>query len=225
MRFLLLLSYSVIVLSSPAQAQKTRNLAWYTPSSCTTSKINGLAFGLLTGCLRDPNEDYLQVINGLDLEIFGTGFLLPLAGGYDASGNGFFYKGWEQEETDTVCVFYTIVNGLAVSSGGIAGDDVKVNGINIAGLYTMTGKVNGICIGGLLRNINRFVNGVCIGGLFRNESIQTNGIQIGGFFNASKRIRGVQIGLINQTKDLKGVQIGLWNTCGRRSLPLLNFQF
>ena len=214
----------VLFAQNSMQAQKIKNGAWYTPSSCAVREINGLAIGLFTGCLKEQVEDR-QVINGLDIEILGSGFIFPLAGGYDATGNAFFYKGWEQVEVDTVVVFKTIINGLSLAGIGLAGENLRVNGISVAGLFSMTGKVNGLALGGFLTVKHRMVNGISIGGYFRNESIQIKGIQIGGFFNAAKRVRGVQIGLYNRTKSLKGVQIGLWNKSEKRALPFLNVQF
>jgi hypothetical protein len=31
--------------------------------------------------------------------------------------------------------------------------------------------------------------------------------------------------MFNKTLDLRGIQIGLWNKNGKRSLPLINWQF
>jgi hypothetical protein len=37
--------------------------------------------------------------------------------------------------------------------------------------------------------------------------------------------KGVQVALYNKSMDFRGVQLGLWNVNGRRSLPLINWQF
>lgn len=183
------------------------------------------------------NDAHQQTINGLDVEI-GPGILIPLAGGCEGCGNGFFNNGSEQVEVDTLPIFRTVINGMVLSPGGIFGETVKVNGINISGVTTMTGEVNGITIGGFLGNMNRFVNGVSIGGL-GNESIQTNGLQIActvaitkrmrglqiSLYNRAKNLKGLQIGFVNKSQKMKGVQIGLWNKSDKRALPFLNFQF
>lgn len=210
----------VLLFATAVQAQKSRNIIWYTPSC--VPEINGLAIGLVSGCFNDMNRK--TTINGIDLEIFGVGSVLLLAGGGN-NNNTFLEQGWEQVEADTVPVYRNIVNGIAISGGGLAGEAVRMNGINVGGIFTMTGKTNGISIGGIFINMNRFINGLSFGGLIANQSIQVNGIQIGGLFNASKRVRGLQIGIYNRAESLKGVQIGLWNRNSKRGLPFLNMQY
>ncbi len=230
--FCFLFVFNVLV---SVRAQSTRNLAWFVPS-CKVERINGLALGAWTGCMNKGAPQ--QVINGLDVEI-GLGFLMPLAGFCEGCSNGFFNNGSEQVEVDTLPIFRTVVNGMVLSPGGVFDETIKVNGINISGISTMTGEVNGITIGGFFRNMNHFVNGASIGGVLLGESIQINGLQLGvigtdtkrmrglqiSLFTRAKYLKGVQIGLVNKSQKMKGVQIGLWNKSDKRALPFLNFQF
>jgi len=237
MRQLLALFFLSLHITS-AKGQETRNAVWYIPSSCSTSKINGLAIGPLSGCLKDNGYDRKQIINGIDIEIFGFGFFLPLAPG------PIILK-------DTITLLQ-IVNGCVISPGGYGGMNAAINGLNLSGIGTLTGKTNGLSTGFFFR-MNSRVNGVSVGGIFGNETIETNGIQIGGLnseaiklrglqigvytksestnglqiglFNYARSMKGLQIGLFNYAKDAKGLQIGLFNKIGKRLVPFLNFQF
>ncbi len=209
----------------PLSAQRTRNVAWFTPSSCSTSRINGLALGLLSGCFEDG--DYPQTINGMDIELFGVGFFLPLAGG----------NGSVEADTTLVTPMQT-VNGVVISPGGFGGFGAVVNGLNLSGIYSVIQQTNGLSTGLIFCDHKR-VNGVVVGGIFGNDSDLTNGVQIGGLASISKKmnglqiaiinrtnfLKGVQIGLINRAKKMKGLQIGFINMSGNRTLPFLNLQF
>ena len=175
-------------LISPAYGQinKDRNIIWYIPSSDT--RINGISF-----------------------EIIGLGLLLPIVPSsliYDEDEE--FYK--DKNNMDSLVNSYSfpkyLINGLAISPGGVAGYDLYLNGVNLSGLNTLTGKMNGVSLC-LMFNISGVVNGVSIGGI-GNNSIQTKGLQIGVF---------------NKTKRLRGFQMGLWNVNNKRSLPLINWNF
>jgi hypothetical protein len=100
------------------------------------------------------------------------------------------------------------INGISLSTAGLAGQDVKINGLNLSGFSTLTGKTNGVSES-ILININGVVNGVSTGGLI-NNTIQT---------------KGLQIGMFNITKRLRGIQIGLWNVNEKRKLPIINWNF
>lgn len=89
-----------------ANGQKTRNIAWFIPSTCSTSKINGLAIGALSGCFKEGGYDRKQVINGLDIEIIGGGFFVPLAPG-------------PINYNDTIKVAGHVVNGCVISPAGL----------------------------------------------------------------------------------------------------------
>lgn len=208
--FLCFLFVATALVSVQAQPQRTRSGAWYFREGCSNTKVNGLGIALISGGYCDLGNR--QVTNGIHLDIIGRGILPPI-----------IYTTYEELEVflDTLLVMQQI-NGLAISPGGLAFLGTVVNGINLSGLNTMTGKTNGISTG-LILCYNLRVNGIAVGGINFSEK-EMNGLQIGGW-NKATNLRGLQIGLFNRTKNLKGVQIGLWNKSGKRALPLLNFQF
>ena len=206
----ILLVFLGSISSAYGQINKERNIFWYIPSPDT--RINGIAIGPMIQSLElDFDTNLNTVVNGISFEIIGLGLLLPIAPSspiYDEDDE--FYK--DKNNLDSLVKSYShpkyLINGLAISPGGVAGYDVYVNGLNLSGLNTFTGKMNGVSLC-LMFNISGVVNGVSIGGI-GNNSIQTKGLQIGVF---------------NKTKRLRGFQIGLWNVNNKRSLPLINWNF
>lgn len=208
--------------TSVAQAQKAKNGAWYIPSG--VPRINGLAIGLNTEC-SDGHTLKRQVINGIDLELVGSRILPPIFMPMEL---------WEVYEDGHIKPYWQ-VNGLGISTFGMGGLEMGINGINISGLNALTSRTNGLAVAAL-SSVNQRLNGVSIS--FFNGAIITRGVQLGvvngsaqmsglqiGATNGTTKMRGVQIGLFNNADNLKGLQIGLWNRNGKRSLPLLNFQF
>jgi hypothetical protein len=227
-----------LFLSVSVHAQSKKYGAWYFQEGCSKTTVNGLGLAIISGGYCE--QDSRQVTNGIQFDILGRGIIPPI-----------IYTTLEEMEVyqDRLRVMQK-VNGLAVSPGGLAFMGTLVNGVNLFGISTMCGKVNGISAGGLL-SYNLWTNGISIS-LINGVHNKMNGLQIGGTstagdingvqiagvssaermhglqigaVNITEKHRGVQIGLFNKAKDLKGVQIGLWNKCGKRSLPFLNFQF
>ncbi len=203
-----------LFLAETIQAQRTRNVAWYIPSSCATNRINGLAIGPICGAFQCDGSDVpeSQCVNGIQLELLGQGFVPPIL--------YFNYEAWEAYLGDVP--FEHKINGIVISLGGYAGLGKVVNGINLSGLNTETSRINGLSTG-LIFCFNQRVNGISIGGI--NLTDTTNGVQVGLLNTSENKLNGLQIGLFNKAKNLKGVQIGLWNKSDKRALPLLNFQF
>ena len=85
---------------------------------------------------------------------------------------------------------------------------MQIKGLNITGLITVIDEIRGVSLSGI-NNFCYLLKGISIA-LFRYRDTVAN---------------GVQIGLINKATNLHGVQIGLWNSNGRRSLPIINWQF
>jgi len=209
MKRLLILFLVFVSIQTHGQIRKNRPLFWVTPSIDT--RINGLASGFIINSMKDVDSSLTTEINGLNIELIGVGLFLPLAPSSpiyfeDAS---FYY---DSENVDSIVDSYDFaryrINGVSFSFGGLGGHDINVNGINLSGINTLTGKTNGLsaCI---LINITGVANGVTIGGLI-NNTIQT---------------KGLQIGLLNKTIKLRGFQIGLWNENEKRSFPLINWNF
>lgn len=191
------------------QNNHNRLIIWYIPSSNT--KIEGIAGGLAINRLINSSLVSKTIVNGISIEFIGLGIFMPLSPNHPLYKNDeSFYQ--NSKNIDSLVNSYGLanysINGISLSTVGLAGQDVKINGVNLSGLNTLTGKINGLSAS-ILININGVVNGVSIGGLI-NNTIQT---------------KGLQIGILNKTKRLRGIQIGLWNVNGKRKLPIINWDF
>ena len=191
------------------QNNHNRHIIWYLPS--LNSRIEGIAAGLAINSFKKSSSVSTTIVNGISIELIGFGIFMPLTSNHPLYNKGeSFYQ--NSENMDSLVNSYRLakysINGISLSSAGIAGKDVKINGVNLSGLNTLTGKTNGLLASTLI-NINGVVNGVSIGGLI-NNTIQT---------------KGLQIGIFNKTKRLRGIQIGLWNVNEKRKLPIINWNF
>jgi len=147
------------------------------------------------------NLPYTKTTNGINVQLFGTGFtalLNPTEFSYEAMFNE--ENGWMQNRNT---IPKAVHNGLLISLFG-----------------TLTPVSNGIMLGGF-SSAGNLMNGLSINGL-QNKYTTANGICI-ALINQCYELNGIQIGLINRSTKLKGLQIGLWNINGQRKLPLINF--
>lgn len=175
--------------------KKTRNIFGFIPNK-NTKQINGVSIGL---CLNP--YDSLK-INGLNIEVLGGWLVSPQLLDEKTSFNDttkmnqVYYKKYTQ-----------VINGITVAS--IAGfNNAQVNGATVSFFYNCANEVNGISVS-FLGNTNQFFNG----------------IELALLTNEASRGRGIQISLINKCYNFRGIQLGLWNKNGKRSLPLINWQF
>ena len=168
-----------------------------------------------------------QVVNNFSLNIFG---------GYTAGTNGLEIGGLFNIDKKEVKYFQAA--GLFNSVGGeVKGFQVaginnlvqdSVEGMQAAGINNfVTGKMSGFQVAGIYNHVSDSVKGVQIAGIgnFSNEKV--SGVQIAGISNISNRgMNGLQIaGVVNYTKKLRGVQIGLINiadTSAGYSIGLIN---
>lgn len=88
----------------------------------------------------------------------------------------------------------------------------KVKGVQAAGLLNLVrDSVSGVQAAGLA-NLNRGpVSGVQAAGLLNLSHGPVNGVQVAGLYNYTRRLHGVQIGLINVADTSSGYSIGLVN--------------
>jgi len=194
-----------LTIQANGQIIKNKSIVGFLPA--INSRINGLALGLAIESLND-NDTSLTFVNGISIEIIGFGILLPLSPSSPVYlEKESFYE--DDYNLDSIVNSYDStnykVNGLSISTFGIVGHDLKINGLNLSGFCTLTGKMNGLSVS-LLINASDVVNGISL-----------------GLINTTIQSKGLQIGLYNQTKRLKGFQIGLWNVNEKRSLPLINW--
>ena len=168
-----------------------------------------------------------QVVNSFSLNIFG---------GYTAGTNGLEIGGLFNIDKKEVKYFQAA--GLFNSVGGeVKGFQVaginnlvqdSVEGMQAAGINNfVTGKMSGFQVAGIYNHVSDSVKGVQIAGVGNFSKEKVSGVQIAGVSNISNReMNGVQIaGVINYTKKLRGVQIGLINiadTSAGYSIGLIN---
>jgi len=168
-----------------------------------------------------------QVINNFSLNVFG---------GYTAGTNGFEIGGLFNIDQKDVKYFQAA--GLFNSVGGaVTGFQAaginnlvqdNVYGFQAAGINNfVTGKMHGFQAAGIYNHVSDSVKGFQAAGIGNFSKEKASGVQIAGVANISNReMNGVQIaGVVNYTKKLKGVQIGLINiadTSAGYSIGLIN---
>ena len=182
---------------------KAKYVVGFIPSRA--KKIYGISLGLIGSETALCHDGYTQVSDGLNIQIFGEGFMQMFYIGHHP-----FVKAYKNNDDSTFKVlesqtFKVIHNGFLISPFGTFTD--QINGISISGFMSLGVRMNGLSINALW-----------------NAYIEQNGIVI-GLVNYTIYSRGIQIGLINKTVKLKGIQIGLWNKNDKRSLPLINWDF
>ncbi len=127
------------------------------------------------------------------------------------------------------------INGLAISGIAIAPynyNGVRINllgpakngyGLSITGLIGIYENMKGLSVSGFYNSF-KSMDGLSFSGIV-NYSERGRWISISGIINESERFTGLQIAIFNKCTELEGIQIGLWNTNGKRSLPIINWQF
>jgi hypothetical protein len=105
--------------------------------------------------------------------------------------------------------------------GGVSGAQIggvtnyanrKFSGAQVAGVYNHVGeRFDGAQIAGVVNFTNHRTNGAQIAGVANISSREVRGVQIAGVFNYTRRLKGVQIGLINVSDTSSGYSIGLIN--------------
>jgi len=199
----------IVSLQLSGQTLKKRRIVSVLPAVDT--KINGLAGGLIINSIKDNKDSITTIVNGVSIEVVGIGFFVPIAPSHPMFREpDSVYQDKAQRDSiiDTYDKAKYRINGLALAGGGVGGHDIAINGANISGINSLTGKVNGLSVC-FLMNYSDVVNGVSVAGL-SNGTIQT---------------KGLQIALFNRTTKLRGIQLGLWNINKKRRLPFVNWNF
>jgi hypothetical protein len=214
--------YMTLILSSTFGQSKTRLPLW------TFNTKNTNVYGLAIGYTTTERIENVKT-NGLRLELLGLGMFLPLIPGAPIAENDSLHNlNLKGPYTETI-------NGINLSPIG-TGCDCKINGLNLYGVGSITGEVNGISTGFFI-NITERQNGIQ-GSVFFNIAYELNGIQAAffgnrnsgvvkgvqiGAQNETRELKGLQIGLFNKTTKIKGIQLGLWNVNEKRKRPIINF--
>jgi hypothetical protein len=220
MKFQLALLLVLSMTSSFGQS-KVRLPIW------TFNTKNTKIYGLSVGYMATERMENITS-NGIRFELLGLGILLPLIPEAPIAND-------DSTHNEYIAAEYSeYINGINLSPLG-HGCDCKINGINIYGVGSITGQVNGISAG-IVMNITETQNGLQIAGMnwtynlygaqigimSNNANGTVKGIQISSQNNA-RDLKGVQIGIVNKASKVKGIQIGIWNVNEKRKSPLLNF--
>jgi hypothetical protein len=181
----------------------------------------------LTPGLSSQGKMSGQVINN---------FSLNLLGGYTAGTNGVEIGGIFNIDKKEVKYFQAAgvfnVDGGKMKGFQVAGVNNTVldtsYGFQVAGINNLVkGKFAGFQVGGVYNHVadsvrgvqaagvanfaRRKLSGVQLAGAGNVSNKETDGVQIAGVFNYSRKLRGVQIGLINIADTSEGYSIGLIN--------------
>ena len=168
-----------------------------------------------------------QVINNFSFNLFGgysggvNGFEI---GGlfnidkkdvqYVQAGGLFNNVGGSVRGVQLAGISNTVLDSLNGSQLGGITNYVRKNfiGGQVGGIYNhIGGNLKGVQIAGITNFTNQKTKGAQIAGVANISSQQVHGVQIAGIFNYTRRLKGVQIGLINVTDSSDGYSIGLIN--------------
>jgi hypothetical protein len=181
----------------------------------------------LTPGLGSHGKLSAQVINNFSLNVFG---------GYTAGTNGIEIGGLFNINKKDVKFFQAAglfnavggqVKGIQVAGinntvlDTVAGFQVagvnnvvkgKFTGFQLGGVYNhVTDSMRGFQVAGVANFARKKVSGVQLAGVINFSNKETDGVQIAGIFNYTKKLRGVQFGLINIADTSEGYSIGLIN--------------
>jgi len=206
------------LLSAQQKIQSINLRKFFTTRPFQASLVPGLgSHGKMSG----------QVVNNFSLNVLG---------GYTAGTNGleiggFFNIDKKEVKYAQFAGWFNVVGGQVkgIQVAGINNtvlDTVKAmqvagvsnfvkgrfNGFQVAGVYNhVTDSVKGVQVGGVANFARKKVSGVQIAGVANISNKETTGAQIAGVLNYSKRLKGLQIGLINIADTSDGYSIGLIN--------------
>lgn len=156
-----------------------------------------------------------QVVNKVSLNILG---------GYNAGVNGVEIGGILNLIKNDVkgAQIGGVYNMVGKDVDGVQASGISntvfnnVEGVQIAGIHNhVVGSVNALQISGVSNFVDSNMNGWQIAGVLNYVNKKADGVQISGVANiAIKEVNGLQLsGVFNYTKKLKGVQIGVVNIC------------
>lgn len=206
------------LLSAKQKIQSINLKKFFTTRPFQASLVPGLgSHGKMSG----------QVVNNFSLNVLG---------GYTAGTNGIEIGGWFNIDKKDVkyaqfAGWFNVVGGQmkgiqvaginntvldtvkAMQAAGV-GNFVKgrFNGFQVGGVYNhVADSVKGVQAAGVANFARKKLSGVQIAGVANISNKETRGAQIAGVLNYSKRLKGLQIGLINIADTSDGYSIGLIN--------------
>ncbi|MCW3070168.1 MAG: hypothetical protein JWO44_58 [Bacteroidetes bacterium] len=179
-------------------------------------QINGLALGIW----NQPDMHHEQQINGMQLELVGSGWVTPFL---FLDDEGYIPKSRDHLQNNGLLIGTTLlagkINGVGISPFVITHHDL--NGMIIAPVTVTLYTANGSTIAVI--NYVSAMNGLQVG--IYNNTQRLNGLEAGIYNQCDDYSRGVQVGLINRSNAHRGIQIGLVNIIGKRITPIVNWSF
>jgi hypothetical protein len=132
--------------------------------------------------------------------------------GVQASGIGNFARKKISGMQFSCMVNFSNKQTDGAQAGGLINFSKKLNGAQIAGLLNYaTDTVKGIQLAGLINMSHKKVTGTQIAGLMNINLRETKGVQLSALVNYTKRLKGIQIGLLNISDTSEGASFGLVN--------------
>ncbi len=168
-----------------------------------------------------------QVINNFSLNIFG-GFTAGTNGAeigglfninqknvqYFQSAGVFNIVGGSMKGMQVAGVTNLVLDSVTGFQSAGVGNYVKgkLTGMQVGGVYNhVTDSMRGFQVAGIGNFVRKASAGVQVAGVINISNQESRGVQIAGVFNYTKRLKGVQIGLINIADSSDGYSIGLIN--------------
>ncbi|TDH29051.1 hypothetical protein EXU57_02965 [Segetibacter sp. 3557_3] len=189
-------------------------------------KMNGVPFQIsFTPGLSTQGRYSTKIINSFSFNILGgeTGG----TSGFELGGLFNLNKGYTRGLQIGGLFNLTRDYTQGVQIGGLYNKvGAGVTGLQIAGIHNLVnGDLNGLQVGGIYNHANSG-EGLQVAGISNYLNKHMRGIQVAGIANFARAVDGVQVsGIVNRTKKLRGVQIGLINiadTSDGYSIGLIN---
>jgi len=159
------------------------------------------ALGGYTGGTRAFEVGGLFNIDRHNVQYFQAAGLFNMAGG---NLNGFQAAGLHN---------HVLGNVYAFQAAGISNyDNANMHGFQVAGIYNhVRDTVIGAQVAGIANYAGKQTSGLQIAGIGNVARQDMNGVQIASIFNYTKKLNGLQIGLINIADSSNDFSIGLIN--------------
>lgn len=168
-----------------------------------------------------------QVINNVSLNVLG-GYTAGTNGGevgglfninqkntrYFQAAGLFNIVGGDVTGMQTAGVVNLVLRNVTGFQSAGVGNYVRRNmtGFQVAGVYNhIVDSLSGFQAAGVANFVRKQTSGVQVAGVINIANEEMNGVQIAGIFNYTKRLKGVQFGLINISDTSEGYSIGLIN--------------
>ena len=177
---------------------------WSTNGKMNSQVINNFSFNLFGGYSGGVNGFEMGGLFNIDKKSVRYVQLAGLFNSVGGSVNGVQLGGLSN----------TVLDSLGGAQLGGISNYVRKNfvGWQLGGVYNhVGGSMKGWQAAGIANFTNHKTQGVQFAGVANISSRQVDGVQIAGVFNYTRRLKGVQIGLINVADSSTGYSIGLIN--------------